>query len=474
MYHPTARAHLSGRGPGKVIVDETSQSSGPERHVFPRGLAPAASGDQVLSDEVVDDGICLAVGNQLVARRAVAGELSSRLSAEGLTADPRKLHDDATSGLGDLGIEIVTFERAAGDERSVFEVLEAVAPFGGELRGSVGVHHVAGFTPNHQGVDDPVALGAVAGRRLLGLQRETVAERLSGIAAARGEPVGVALVDSGRLQRAPKVGRRANRRVIEIADEDDIDEIPADGPIAQPAGHGAMVGSVLAATVLGVKGKRVHAVYEAVEEDMTEEAIAIQLAQSLAHGPVDLVNFSLSVYAYLDEPPLLLGAALEAFLSDAGGPDAARGRVVVAAAGNHATNRPSYPAAYWDRDARAPFDRVVSVGALAGSLTEAPTRVRAGYSNSGRSVRVYAPGTVVGRYVTGELALPGGFHRDFEGYATWSGTSFAAPYVVGLIAAAMGDEGDTQTALGAWSKVEGLPVSWREAIGVVKPHELHR
>jgi subtilisin family serine protease len=456
------------------MVDEASRSKDPRRQVFPRGLAWAASGDRVISDEVVADGICLAVADELIVERAVVGELRQRLEAERLPAIAEQVHDDATSGLGDLGLEIVRYARADDDQRTVFEVVEAVAPIGDALRRSVGVHHLAGFTPNHQGVDDPVALRSRLGERLLGLQREAVADRLEGIASGRGTPVGVALVDSGDLQQAPKAGGGAPDKVIVIADKDDIDEIPADEPIAQPAGHGAMVGSVVAATILDVPDKSVRAVYEALGSPMTEEVIAVQLAQALAHAPVDIVNFSLSVYGYLDEPPLLLRAALRAFLTDAGDRQAAEGRLVVAAAGNHGTTRPSYPAAYWDRAGGAPFDRVVSVGALAGALVETPTRVRAGYSNSGRSVRVYAPGTVTGRYVTGELELPGGFHRDFEGYATWSGTSFAAPYVVGVIAAAMGDDDETSTALGAWAKVEGLNVNSRQAIGLIKPDELHR
>jgi hypothetical protein len=46
--------------------------------------------------------------------------------------------------------------------------------------------------------------------------------------------------------------------------------------------------------------------------------------------------------------------------------------------------------------------------------------------------------------------------------------------VVGVIAAAMGDDDETSTALGAWAKVEGLNVNFRQAIGLIKPDELHR
>ena len=140
-----------------------------------------------------------------------------------------------------------------------------------------------------------------------------------------------------------------------------------------------------------------------------EFSIALELAETKAL----VVNLSLGGYTLDDLPPVALQAAVEALWPD---------RVVVAAAGNNASDRPFWPAA---------FKHVISVGAV-DSRNGAVSR--AAFSNYGSWVDVWAPGVdLVSTYVDGRWATAGHVVR-FEGWARWSGTSFAAPLVAATIA----------------------------------------
>jgi subtilisin family serine protease len=115
---------------------------------------------------------------------------------------------------------------------------------------------------------------------------------------------------------------------------------------------------------------------------------------------VDVVNLSLGGYAHHDQPSPLVAESLRRFGSHT---------VIVTAAGNNSSERPFWPAALKD---------CVAVGA------------RASFSDRGWWVDAHAPavdvaGPFPSRRPDGEIEL---------GYATWSGTSFAAPYVAGAIA----------------------------------------
>ena len=111
-----------------------------------------------------------------------------------------------------------------------------------------------------------------------------------------------------------------------------------------------------------------------------------------------------------------------------------KGVVCVAPAGNNDTRRPSWPGA---------FPGVISVGALATDL-----RHRAYFSDHGGWVDVYTPGQKLinafgrGTY-TCEIPPHAGQVRTFSGLAQWSGTSFSAPIVTGLIAARMARCGES-------------------------------
>jgi hypothetical protein len=111
-----------------------------------------------------------------------------------------------------------------------------------------------------------------------------------------------------------------------------------------------------------------------------------------------------------------------------------KGVAVVAPAGNHPTRRPNWPGA---------LPGVISVGALASNWTD-----RAWFSNYGGWVDVYAPGqNLVNAYPTGTYTCDvyphKGEKREIEGLAQWSGTSFSAPIVTGLIATRMACRGES-------------------------------
>ena len=137
--------------------------------------------------------------------------------------------------------------------------------------------------------------------------------------------------------------------------------------------------------------------------DISERDLTIVLQRLLERGAPDLLNLSLGGYAVEDMPAL--GKAVRDLRT--------AGTIVVASAGNDGTCQPTFPAA---------FRGVIAVGAL-GPFGPAH------FTNYGHWVRACAPGVdVVSTFFEAD---PNAEAERFNGWATWSGTSFAAPAVVG-------------------------------------------
>ncbi|MCO6008804.1 S8/S53 family peptidase [Actinoallomurus purpureus] len=227
--------------------------------------------------------------------------------------------------------------------------------------------------------------------------------------AAAGRPVTVAVLDTG-LSPHPWYSSAAwyaeqRDEVTEILDAD------LDYALDAQAGHGTFVAGVLLrhAPSARIRAKRV------IGGDGVGDELGVlhALAWLAAWGRADIVNLSFGCHTYDDRPSPLVARAIAAL---------ARRTVVVACAGNHASDRPFWPAA---------LKHVIAVAALDGDE-------RAAFSDYGWWVDACAPGVDVHScFVRFDGPRPG-VHGidpdDFTGYALWSGTSFAAPAVAGTIA----------------------------------------
>jgi hypothetical protein len=152
----------------------------------------------------------------------------------------------------------------------------------------------------------------------------------------------------------------------------------------------------------------------------------------LGRTGLDVLNLSMVCWSEDNQPPFVLAAAIDRLDPDI---------VVVAAAGNHGNldekthpgerNKPAWPAA---------LDDVVAVGAAANDGEPA-----AFTPPDAPWIDVWSNGVRVrSAFLTGVLDVPAGYGspteeaaqlKRFEGYATWSGSSFAAALVSGAIAA---------------------------------------
>lgn len=253
-----------------------------------------------------------------------------------------------------------------------------------------------------------------------------------------GTGVKIWVTDTGVLSTA--TGALGNLSMLDPAIDDEQpnlvfnenDPIFADHPAV---GHLTGVASAIdvsapGATIVGLRVNQRNGV-------LTDSDAADRIAEAMwLNGPNNLPSLLVMAFGTAICDGLVpLGTETVAEMVDKYNTGQTRGMLIVASAGNIASTRPHYPAA---------FTNVLSVGAIDATLDNdgsawtvaAKTSHVADFSNTGSWVKVYAPGVELAvdhangiRFQVGE--------RKLDGAATVSGTSFAAPNVAGYLAEQM-------------------------------------
>jgi subtilisin family serine protease len=232
--------------------------------------------------------------------------------------------------------------------------------------------------------------------------------------------VTVAVVDSGLPQdyHQNAILAAVTVQAPEVSEEEAWDYRDSTKVLKSPDGHGSFVAGVVRLTAPSVDVLS----YLTLDPDgvVDQTDLIARIALALGEAP-NVVNLSLGGPTRNNHPPLGFRRAAAA-ASEPGGP------IFVAAAGNLASSRPFWPAAEaW----------VIAVGAVQ-MIGDPPRPLRATFSNFGRWVEACANGVDVVSSYEANAYQPGdplGPVVEFDGAATWSGTSFASPKVAALIAA---------------------------------------
>jgi hypothetical protein len=236
--------------------------------------------------------------------------------------------------------------------------------------------------------------------------------------ASSSHAVTIAILDTGINAAHPWFPRGAWEAVD--PDVDDRLDTDNDYELDAQAGHGTFIAGVVRQNAPGARlsiSRVLGSDGVCDEVDLLQAINALRGRGSGGKNRIGVLNLSLGAYTWNDRPPALLSQAIDQLGADT---------VVVAAAGNNASDRLFWPAA---------FESVVGVGALT-----ADGRGRTSFSNHGDWVNAWAPGDrVASSFVSFDGPEDETPRADidsdcFSGFATWSGTSFAAPGIAAELA----------------------------------------
>jgi subtilisin family serine protease len=254
---------------------------------------------------------------------------------------------------------------------------------------------------------------------------------LDPLPAPTGEPFVVGVIDTG----ITRVNGRPHPFLAEHLTDSSIeppDVLPTDGqPLGADDGHGTFVAGTILRHAPDATIHMVNVLDEfGLGGDDTAVAQAIHALASVDN--LKLVNLPFVGYGLeRPDPPLILRDALRDLLNER--PDL----LVVTAAGNSGTDAKAYPAGFTDQ-----LDRLLAIGAVDESVVHSGYVYppRASFSNYGPWVSAYCTGVLLlgpSCFYTEQIGPEGRPAQTFTGWCLWSGTSFAAATVTGLLAKAM-------------------------------------
>ncbi len=226
----------------------------------------------------------------------------------------------------------------------------------------------------------------------------------------------IAVVDTGYLLAIAQASGYARFAAVDAASEID-DAVYTTGTAIRPyGGHG----TATTAALLSVSGEAVAVtVTDCLVGGAVDELTITEDLERAVTGGAQIISVQAGLYTRAGRSPKAFNAFYRQFFRRL------RTTVLVVAAGNGGTDRPFWPAAY---------DWCTAVGALTHGGD-----ARTGWTNYGHWVDVYASGeNIAVPFPNGTYTYLDGFTAEFtQGHAIWSGTSFAAPVVAGMIARRM-------------------------------------